>query len=102
MDYKEIKEGLIFYLPEKFDILFVNEWEVEFKELLNSKKPKKIVFDMSQTTYLSSAALRLLLYSCKITDNNVYILKANEIIRNIIKVTGFENLFKFVDEYEEE
>lgn len=65
-----------------------------------AEKGSKILLDMSQVTYMSSAGLRtLLLIYRKITENlgSIVIAGLNEEIRDIMAVTGFLDHFHLED-----
>ena len=76
------------------------DFEKKFPEALN----EKIILDMSALRYISSAGLRslVILYE-KVKEKNGKIILANlnEMVREIIEVSGFDALFEIRQTVEE-
>lgn len=63
-----------------------------------------VVIDLSETTYVSSAGLRVLLYSYKvgkIHGKDVCLVGICKEVKDVMKMTGFEHFFKIYDTLEE-
>lgn len=62
------------------------------------KETKDIALDLSRCTYVSSAGLRVMLYSYKLAKakgGKVDIIGVSEEIRDVMKMTGFDKFFHF-------
>ncbi|MCR4657447.1 MAG: STAS domain-containing protein [Lachnospiraceae bacterium] len=59
----------------------------------------EITVDMTETEYISSAGLRVLLSMCKTLPNmaDFHIINYSDSIKDILKVTGFDQLFGMAD-----
>lgn len=65
---------------------------------------KNIAIDLSECTYVSSAGLRVLLYSYKIARSKaiqLYLIGVSKEVREVMKITGFEKFFVYFDTIEE-
>lgn len=53
-----------------------------------------IVFDMTDLAYITSAGLRILLYSYQEIEDrgNVTVRGANSVVREVIEITGFDEV----------
>ena len=63
-----------------------------------------IVLDMTHCSYVSSAGLRVLLYTYKVCasqNKKMYLVGVSTEIREVMSVTGFEHYFKFYDSVDE-
>lgn len=61
----------------------------------------KLVLDMANTSYLNSSGLRTLadaLTQSKEHGGNVYIVAANDKIRRVFEIIGFDNFFQSFDD----
>ena len=65
---------------------FEDEWK-------NNDIIRSITVDASDLTYISSAGLRVFLIMGKKTSSRVKIHSASETIKEIVEVTGFDDLF---------
>ncbi len=57
---------------------------------------ENLIFDFSEVKYISSAGLRVLLVTHKkmLTQGKMVIRKVNDIVSDILDVTGFSELFE--------
>lgn len=56
---------------------------------------RKIVFDMAQTTYISSAFLRICLFYCKkVTAERFAIENTSSDLKKVFEITGFFDMMK--------
>lgn len=63
-----------------------------------------IIIDMTDTTYVSSAGLRVLLYSYKVAvskDLKVYLVGVCDDVKDIMDMTGFLDNFEIFDTMDE-
>lgn len=67
-------------------------------------KGKNVALDLSECNYVSSAGLRVMLYSYKIaaTDGlKLYLIGVSNEVREVMAITGFERFFSFYSNIEE-
>ena len=74
----------------------------EIKKLIG-KDIEKIVFFAKDLEYISSAGLRVIIFSKqKIgTDIKLYMVGATEDVLDVIKMSGIDNIMEITDTYEE-
>lgn len=75
-----------------------NAPEIQKAILAVLDQEKSIILDMSGCTYVSSAGLRVMLYSYKVAaakGNKVYLVGVSDEIRDVMSMTGFEKFFDF-------
>ena len=79
-------------LEGRLDTMTAPDLEQEIKTSLDNVKD--LVVDMKNLEYVSSAGLRTLLIAKKTLHNkgNVKIINANDIVKEVFEVTGFDNL----------
>ena len=79
-------------LEGRLDTMTAPDLEKELKESLADVKT--LTIDMSKLEYISSAGLRTLLMAKKTLHNkgNVVIVNANDIVKEVFEVTGFDSL----------
>lgn len=61
------------------------------------EKGCNLVIDMTPCTYISSAGLRVMLYSRKVAASkglNIYLVGVNEHVKDVMDITGFAGFFK--------
>ncbi len=67
------------------------------------EKDCNMVLDMTSCTYVSSAGLRVLLYSQKVAASkglSVYLVGVNDHVKDVMAVTGFDHFFEMFDTME--
>lgn len=65
---------------------------------------KNVILDLSDCTYVSSAGLRVMLYSYKVAASsglNLYLVGVSKEVREVMSITGFEHFFKYFDTVDE-
>ena len=68
------------------------------------EKSNAIALDLSHCTYVSSAGLRVMLYSYKMAkakDGRLDLVGVSDEIRDVMAMTGFDKFFKFYQTVEE-
>ena len=63
-----------------------------------------VILDMTDCTYVSSAGLRVMLYSYKVAASKglkVYLVGVCAEVRDVMNMTGFEKFFDFFNTVEE-
>ena len=64
------------------------------------KDAKRIVLDMNEVDYVSSAGLRVLLQgakSLKKTDGEIVLFGMNSAVNQVFKLSGFDSIFRSFD-----
>ena len=81
-------------LEGRLDTMTAPELEQELKESLDGVK--KLVIDMTDLEYISSAGLRTLLFAKKALHGKgtVKITNANDIVMEVFEVTGFVDILE--------
>lgn len=80
----------------RFDALTANEVDTALKELI-AKGAKKIVCDFSQTDYVASAGLRVLLASAKTLQRQggmILLCSMKPYVHEVFEISGFTQIFK--------
>lgn len=78
------------------------EEQLHIVDILNSNK--SVILDLSACTYVSSAGLRVLLYSYKLAASKgltLYLVGVISAVREVMEITGFERFFQFFDTVED-
>ena len=95
MDITKKLDGdhLTIALDGRLDTVTAPELTKVLKESLNDVKV--LTFDMAKLDYISSAGLRAILAAKKDLHNKgtVDIINANDIVKEVFSVTGFDNIF---------
>ncbi|MCW4029010.1 MAG: STAS domain-containing protein [Candidatus Bathyarchaeota archaeon] len=80
----------------RFDAYTANDVETELKELI-AKGAKKIICDFSQTEYVASAGLRVLLSSAKSLQRSggqILLVSMKPYVFEVFEISGFTQIFK--------
>ena len=67
---------------------------------LNDVEGKDIIIDCTKLEYISSAGLRIflvILQNAEEKGGHVYIRGINDTVREIFTITGFSNIFEFME-----
>lgn len=67
-------------------------------------KDSTLVLDMTNCAYVSSAGLRVLLYTYKVCasqNKKMYLVGVSDEVREVMSVTGFEHYFHFFNSVDE-
>ncbi len=92
----------IYKLGEELDSFNHREVQDSISAIL--EKGCSTVLDMTACKYISSTGLRVLLYSKKVAASKglqFCLVGMNEEVRDIMKITGFNNFFDFFDTMDE-
>ncbi len=79
----------------RFDFSVHQEFRVAYES--QNPKPGRFIVDLSQTTYLDSSALGMLLLLRDFAEGNsgdISIANCNEDVKKILSISNFEQLFK--------
>lgn len=88
-------DTLTIMLEGRLDTNSAPELEAVLKNVLPSAE--ELIFDLEKLDYVSSAGLRVLLsaYKAMLDKKGVTICNANELVKEIFGVTGFDEILKF-------
>ena len=94
-----MSEVLTYKTDERVDTKTVDRFSQDLKGILE-KGQYELEIDMSDTVYISSVGLRVLLATQREIDKNggsMVIRKAGPAVKKVFEVTGFTRLFKIED-----
>ena len=89
-------DELIVTLKGEINSSTAPELEETLKDSLDNIK--RLVFDFTELSYISSAGLRVLLVAKKTIDKNdgqMVVKNPNESIMDVFEITGFKNILDF-------
>ncbi len=96
-EIKEIEGKMLVTLSGEFDTAAAPEVEAALKPLTECEG-KDIVIDCSELEYIASSGLRILLgilKKAKAVGSRVVLKNVNDIISDVLKMTGFISIFEF-------
>jgi len=91
-----------YQLGKKLDSANYRQVQNEILPIL--EKGSNLVIDMTPCSYVSSAGLRVLLYSRKVAASkgqNIYLVGVNEHVKDVMDITGFASFFDMFSSMEE-
>lgn len=94
---KEVDDKIIAILSGEMDTAAAQEAEITLAPLLDSKG-KDILIDCTDLEYISSSGLRVLLSilkQAKSVGSKVTLKNVNDVIRDVLDLTGFISIFDF-------
>lgn len=65
---------------------------------------KDVILDLSECTYVSSAGLRVMLYTYKVAASSglkIYLVGVCPEVKDVMTITGFKHFFQYFDTVEE-
>ena len=81
-----------------------NNVQEQEKILAIFEKGNNVILDMTDCTYVSSAGLRVMLYSYKVANSKglkLYLVGVCDEVRDVMSMTGFEKFFEYFNTVEE-
>jgi len=103
MDVKTEGDITIAVIVPRFDAYTASEVETVLKDLI-AKGAKKVICDFSQTDYVASAGLRVLLSSAKSLQKcggQILMVSMKPYVREVFEVSGFSQIFKVFNSQDE-
>ena len=94
---QETEKEIVAVLAGELDTAAAPEFETAMQPLFESKG-RDIVIDCTDLEYIASSGLRILLNilkKAKAAGSKVVLRNVNDIIRDVLDMTGFVNLFEF-------
>jgi len=95
LDYKMIRGGLILKPTRRIDSANAKAFESEAHALLNEGSAK-VVMDVSDLDYISSAGLRAILTTAekaKAAGGGLTIVRASANVKEALEISGFDAIF---------
>ena len=96
MEIKTEGDITVAFIVPRFDAYFANEIDSALRELI-TKGSKKIICDFSQTDYVASAGLRVLLSAAKSLQKiggQIVMASLKPYVYEVFEISGFTQLFK--------
>ena len=103
MEIRTLGEVKVAIIEARLDSYAAKEVEEVFRDLIESGT-KKLLCDFSQTEYISSAGLRVVLTaakSLKKTNGQIALCCLNEFVHEVFETAGFTKIFNIYDSEEE-
>ena len=103
MEIKTEGDVTVAYIVPRFDAYIANEVDSALRELI-TKGSKKIVCDFSQTDYVASAGLRILLSAAKSLQKiggQLFMSSLKPYVYEVFEISGFTQLFKIFNSQSE-
>ncbi len=98
------KSGVLIDIPiDRLDTNNSSEAEALITENIENGETR-VVIDFSKTNYISSAGLRVILKAAKMVQQRgggLVIYNANELVSEVLEISGFSTLFNFHDNLDE-
>lgn len=91
---------LKFTMPPRLDVVSSTETEQKLTRLLNSQKPNQLICDFSETDYVSSAGLRIMLLftkRMKSTGGECILCGIKKAVNDVFKMAGFDAILDIRD-----
>lgn len=93
---EELDDKIIAYLSGELDTTAAQDAEQALQPLLKSEG-KEVVIDCTELEYIASSGLRILLSilkQAKSVGSRVVLKNVNEVVRDVLDLTGFISLFE--------
>jgi anti-anti-sigma factor len=103
MEIKSVGDLEIAVIPKRFDAYGAQDVEATFKDLIG-KGARRVICDFSQTEYVASAGLRVLLGTAKNLQKQEGILvlcSLRSYVKEVFDTAGFTQIFKIYASTEE-
>jgi anti-anti-sigma factor len=96
IEVKTVGEAKIIFVPRRFDAYTASSVEAELTRLINEGS-RKLVCDFSQTEYLASAGLRVLITASKSLSRaggKIVLCSIKPYVQEVFEISGLNKLFK--------
>ena len=94
---QENEKEIVAVLSGELDTVAAPEFETAMRPVLESKG-RDIVIDCTELEYIASSGLRILLNilkNARASGRRVVLRNVNDIIHDVLEMTGFVNIFEF-------
>jgi len=99
IEVKNSGDAKIIFIPKRFDAYNASSVEAELTRLITEGN-RKIVCDFSQTEYLASAGLRVLLTASKTLQKvggKIALCSVKAYVLEVFEISGFNKIFKIYE-----
>jgi len=96
MEIKTIGDIVVAVMIPRFDAYTANDVETVFRDQI-AKGTKKLIVDFSQTEYIASAGLRVLLSAAKSLQKSggqIVLFSMKPYVYEVFEISGFTQIFK--------
>jgi len=91
---KNINNIQVITISGRIDLISANDLEIFLNNAIGNNS--RMIFDLSETEYISSSGLRVLLATLKILNKKngeMRLASLQPVIRNILDISGLSNIF---------
>jgi anti-sigma B factor antagonist len=91
---KNINNIQVITISGRIDVISANDLEIFLNNAIGDNS--KMIFDLSETEYISSSGLRVFLATLKILNKKngeMRLVSLQPVIRNILDISGLSNIF---------
>ena len=91
---RDIDNIQVIAISGRIDVISANDLEIHLNNVI--RKNSRMVFDLSDTEYISSSGLRVFLAALKMMktiDGEMKLASLQPVIRNILDISGLSNIF---------
>ena len=95
LDISSINGTVVITLVKRFDSDSAPAIEIEFKKMVE-QRPESVLFDFSNTEYIASAGLRVLLSTTRMlmkAGSKVALSSLSPQVRQVFEIAGFTKIF---------
>ena len=103
MDIRTIDDVTAVVMVPRFDAYAANDVEMVLRDQI-AKGTKKLIVDFSQTEYIASAGLRVLLSTAKALQKlggQIILFSMKPYVYEVFEISGFTQIFKILDSQQE-
>jgi anti-anti-sigma factor len=103
MEVKTEGDVTIVVIVPRFDAYTANDVEMVLRDLI-AKGVKKLICDFSQTEYIASAGLRVLLSAAKSLQKSggqIILVSMKPYVHEVFEISGFTQIFKICNSQKE-
>jgi len=91
---KNINNIQVIAISGRIDVISANDLEIFLNNVIGNNS--RMIFDLSETEYISSSGLRVLIATLKILEKKngeMRLASLQPLIRNILDISGLSNIF---------
>ena len=95
LEITPVQDSMVVAIPSRLDANNAPAVETELKSLLKTN-PKKIILDFSETEYIASAGLRVILFICRDfmkSGGRMALIELQPSVMRIFDMAGFSRIF---------
>lgn len=94
IDYKSNDDGkIVISISGRVDSNNSEEYTAKLQEMIGDNYDKKLVFDLENLQYISSAGLRMFLKNAKKSEKKISLINVSREVYDVFEVTGMVRIF---------